>query len=93
MKTATADHKHPQVRHGKTTRENIAAACYSCNQAKGHLSEGQFFKLIKRDFPTGAPAKIIMVWASRRIWRRANRATGRIEKAAGIRDQPDRRVP
>ena len=80
---ATADHKIPRCRYGRDTKENIVAACKSCNQAKGSLSEGQFWKLIKRDFPHGAPSSIIVVWAARRIWKRTHRASDRIMRASG----------
>lgn len=80
---ATADHKHPRCRGGLTTRANIAAACDGCNQAKGNKSEGQFFNLIKgREPPEGVHIEIIMIWATRCIFTRAERACRRIERAA-----------
>lgn len=72
---ATADHLWPRKRYGQTSRENIVAACRPCNKAKGHKSEGQFYKLIKgRTPPRGAPPEILLIWASRRIWKRTHRA-------------------
>lgn len=81
--TATADHKWPRIRRGPFEPFNIAAACRSCNMAKSSLSESEFFKLIKKSRPpVGAPSEILLVWASRRIWRRTNKARERIERLA-----------
>lgn len=80
LRNATADHLKPRCRGGTYAKENIVAACGPCNRAKGSLSEGQFFKMIRRDLPSGQPPAIIAIWASRRIWRRAHRACERIEK-------------
>lgn len=84
---ATADHKRPQAHGGRTTRENIAAACIFCNQVKGATPEGKFWRLIDDHFKKpmkGANADTLLIWASRRIWRRAHRACARIEKASGL---------
>ena len=78
MRTATADHKRPRKLRGPTNKDNIAAACLSCNQAKGILCEGQFFKLISKKVPRGTSTEILMAWSRRRVWKRANRACKRI---------------
>lgn len=79
--TATADHLWPRALRGGDSKDNIAAACFSCNQAKGSLPHVQFFKLIKRDFPRGAPMKIILVWSARRLWKKTHRACERVERS------------
>lgn len=83
VRTATADHKRPQTRHGRTRPDNIAAACWPCNQAKADLSEGAFFRLIKgRQPPRGASVHILLVWSARRIWKRTHKACQRIRETA-----------
>lgn len=80
---ATADHKRPQVQGGRTTRENIGAACVGCNVAKGSIPEGKFWRLIEAAKPpVTAGIDIVLIWASRRIWRRTHRACDRIERVA-----------
>lgn len=81
---ATADHKWPRSRHGTTTRNNIVAACRECNIVKGDMSHIEFYKLIdrgQRPAPGSSPA-IMLVWASRRIWKRTIKACERIERRA-----------
>ena len=81
-KDATADHMWPVSKRGRTTRENIVAACRECNVIKGDLSHIEFYKLIDRRIPNGARPEILLIWASRRIWRRTHKATERIEQRA-----------
>lgn len=81
--TATADHKWPRTRGGFISQTNIVAACEPCNLAKGTLSEGQFFRLIDGRRPVAASVAILLVWASRRIWKRAFRACDRISAVVG----------
>lgn len=79
---ATAEHKKPRCKGGLTTRTNIAASCMPCNRAKASMTEGQFFALIKaRDLPRGQPIDIILIWSTRRIMTRAERACRRIEQS------------
>lgn len=80
IRDATADHCWPRSKKGPTTRDNIVAACRPCNQAKGSTPHVEFYKLIDRKFPKGAAPAILMIWASRRIMRRAHRASERILK-------------
>ncbi|QOG20414.1 HNH endonuclease [Bradyrhizobium sp. SEMIA] len=82
IECATADHKWPQCRRGRTWRGNIVAACQPCNGAKGSMPYFPFMKLITRGFPRGAPARIIVIWSSRRIWMRAHRACAAIRVSA-----------
>lgn len=81
-KEATADHMWPVSKRGRTTRENIVAACRSCNVAKGNMGPAEFYRLIDRKFPKGQRMEILLIWVSRRIWRRTHRATERIERLA-----------
>ncbi len=79
---ATADHKWPVSRNGRTTAENIVAACFTCNRVKGAMSHIEFYRLIDRRMPRGASPAILVIWASRRIWKRTWRAVAQIEKLA-----------
>lgn len=77
--SATADHRRPLAFGGSDGRENIAAACYSCNQAKADVPEDYFFKLITgKKPPRRGGIEMMMIWASRRIWTRAYRACDRL---------------
>jgi hypothetical protein len=84
IREATADHSWPVSRNGRTTRKNIVAACRHCNVTKGSIPHVDFYRLIDRKMPKGASADILLIWASRKIWRRADRATERIEKYARV---------
>lgn len=42
LKDATADHKIPISLGGKTSRENVAAACFGCNQRKASIPYQEF---------------------------------------------------
>jgi hypothetical protein len=80
---ATADHRQPKSKGGTDRRENIVAACFPCNYAKSDLAESWFFKIINSKSPPrigGAP--MLMVWSTRRLWRRTNKACARIERAS-----------
>lgn len=77
---ATADHKHPRSRGGTTERNNIAAACAGCNQAKAAMSEARFIALINGKRPPAVSIHLMLVWASRRIWKRTHLAYERIER-------------
>lgn len=44
----TADHKTPLCRGGKNARDNLVAACFECNVAKGPLTAQEFYAL-RRD--------------------------------------------
>lgn len=77
---ATGDHVDPLSGGGPTRRDNIKAACESCNKSKGSMSEGAFMKLIKNP-PSGASIHIWLAWSRRRIWLRTERACTRIERS------------
>lgn len=79
---ATADHKRPKKRGGSDARENIAAACAPCNHAKGHMWETKFWRLIKGNNPPTNSPDLMLIWASRRIWKRTHKACERIERRA-----------
>lgn len=79
---ATADHVHPISRRGRTTRENIVAACRHCNRTKGDMHEARFGSLIYRSRAKGRNPDILLIWASRKIWERTHKAVARIERAA-----------
>lgn len=91
--TATADHKRPRCRGGRTSRGNIVAACLPCNRAKGDMHEGAFYRLIKGRKPPAASSEILMIWAARRIWRRTHKACARIEAIAGARTAAPSAIP
>jgi 5-methylcytosine-specific restriction endonuclease McrA len=79
---ATADHMWPQCRRGRTYQGNIVAACLRCNRAKGSMSHIEFYKLIDRKMPHGAPAAILVIWATRRMWKRTLQACATITRRA-----------
>lgn len=77
---ATADHKRPKRRGGLDCRDNIAAACEFCNRAKGAMWETKFWRKIKSKTPPTTP-DLMLIWASRRIWKRTHSACRRIEQS------------
>lgn len=42
-KAATLDHKQPTSRGGTDADDNTVLACYQCNQAKGDMTEAEFY--------------------------------------------------
>lgn len=74
-KTVTRDHVRPRSAGGSDHRNNIVAACESCNRLKGSIPVKQFMRLICNPFP-GEPMAYRLVWMSRRI----NAALVRMEK-------------
>lgn len=52
---ATADHYKAQAKHGLDDKENIVAACFACNQAKGSLHGDDFKRLLRKDPKTARP--------------------------------------
>lgn len=82
---ATSDHRVPASKGGTVCRENIAAACYSCNQVKADLPENYFFKLITaKTPPRRGGIAMQMLWSSRRIWRRTHKACDRINRLSFV---------
>lgn len=80
---ATADHKHPRCRGGRNSERNVVAACWPCNKAKGTMHEDRFYALIGGPYPPyRVSSEILLIWASRRIWKRAQRACQQIERRA-----------
>jgi 5-methylcytosine-specific restriction endonuclease McrA len=75
----TADHKIPRSKGGYHSADNIAAVCKLCNQAKGALTERQFFRCINKGKPRNLSTEIMLAFIRRRINRRAHRACERIE--------------
>jgi hypothetical protein len=51
---ATRDHKRPTSRGGRSAAENVAAACFRCNQLKGDLTAAEFRAQVARDGGWGA---------------------------------------
>jgi 5-methylcytosine-specific restriction endonuclease McrA len=78
---ATADHVRPVSRRGRTTRENIVAACRHCNQTKGDMHDARFTSLIYRSRAKGNNPDILLIWAARKIWIKTHKACARIERA------------
>lgn len=74
----TGDHVQPLINGGLTVRENVKAACSSCNYTKGHMSEAAFMKAIKSP-KSGDSINIWLAWSRRRIWLRTERACKRIQ--------------
>lgn len=83
LEEATAEHRRARSRGGLDTRANIAAACLPCNRARGNMRQDHFYKLIDRAAPPrGEPVTVLLIWATRRIWKRADRACARIHGIA-----------
>lgn len=82
-RTATADHVTPVRRGGTTTKENIHAACYPCNQAKGAMTERRF-KTLLRNPPDDAHINLRIAAFRFRLWRRVDLAERRILAAVGL---------
>ncbi len=80
---ATVDHRKSIAHGGTDCRENIAAACYECNQVKADLNESYFFKMLNgKKPPKRGGSAMLLVWSSRRIWKRTHKASVRIERAS-----------
>jgi 5-methylcytosine-specific restriction endonuclease McrA len=78
---ATADHKKARSRGGANSKENIAAACSSCNRTKADMYEAKFWSKIVGKKPP-KKSDLMIIWATRRIWERTHRACKRIEQRA-----------
>jgi 5-methylcytosine-specific restriction endonuclease McrA len=46
LSEVTAEHRTPRKLGGRTTRENIDAACSPCNNARRHLTRAEFMRAI-----------------------------------------------
>lgn len=66
MASATADHLLARHEGGGISRENIVAACFSCNQAKGVMSAILFKRAVKFPEPDH-PLNIHLAAMRRRI--------------------------
>ncbi|MEZ0169903.1 HNH endonuclease [Microvirga sp. TS319] len=78
--TVTADHKHPRAKGGRHTSMNIAAACSDCNNAKGNMTEGQFFKAVKKPPSATTPFPIMLAWMRRKLNTQTKRSSRRLDK-------------
>ena len=79
----TADHIRAKSRGGRDTKENILAACYDCNRAKGRTKINTFKKSIKHP-PQDAPWAIYHAWIRRKLSIRIERAEKRILRYVGL---------
>lgn len=82
FKTVTRDHVKPRAAGGLDHRNNIVAACTSCNRHKGHMPYGTFIKLITEPQP-GDPIMFRLIWASRRINKRLMQMEDTLMRAVG----------
>jgi len=80
---ATADHLIARARRGKTTYDNIRAACARCNNLKGTLHWREFMRLIERADMWDAP-EFWLIKAERRLWGATWESCGRIAAYAGV---------
>lgn len=51
MYIPTLDHRIPRTKGGHNGRNNIVAACDTCNREKGNMDEADFVALIKSRTP------------------------------------------
>lgn len=84
VRVTTADHRIPQAKGGKHSRDNLAAACADCNGLKGAISEVEFKRSIKAP-PAGASLPLLLAWSRRRTWLASHRATRRLSRLFGLR--------
>jgi len=47
LKCATLEHLLPKSKGGSNFRENLACACFECNQLKSNMTEAEFAEWIK----------------------------------------------
>lgn len=74
LKLATAEHKKPRSLGGKTTSENIDAACRRCNQLKGSYSKSEFNQAINNPDIKRDTWPLHLAGIEMRIIRRTERA-------------------
>lgn len=79
-RTATADHKLPRSKGGRNTRENIAASCRDCNGAKGDMTEGRFFAVLKKPPTADMPFPIMLAWMRRKVNLQMKRSCRRMDR-------------
>ena len=79
-KQATGDHVKAVIWGGEVTRENIVAACASCNLLKGSMGPKAFLHMIKNP-KKGDGYHVWDAWSRRRIWSKVHRACDRICRA------------
>lgn len=79
----TADHCVSRKAGGTTSRENIKAACMSCNSAKGHMTEQRFKTLLRSD-ANDVAVSVLLARFRFRLWSRVQIAEKRIMRLAGL---------
>lgn len=82
---ATADHVVAVAKHGRTSADNIKAACKPCNSAKGARSEKAFKRAIAQRPPIEAPMSVWRAWMRLTLSKRTEVAERRILACAGLR--------
>lgn len=82
-RTATADHVEPKAAYGKDHRNNIVAACGSCNRAKGHMPAATFRRMIEAP-KAGEPLVFRCIHMRLRINRRLELMEKRLATATRI---------
>lgn len=70
--TATADHVKARAVSGLDHRNNIVAACETCNVLKGKMPVAEFRKLLNRP-RSGGDIRFWLAWSRRRINLRIDR--------------------
>jgi 5-methylcytosine-specific restriction endonuclease McrA len=85
---ATADHITPLHKNGSTSRDNIIAACTSCNWVKGSMSAGKFRNILNSKTPPPIDGhwslELAKAWIRFRINKRLKKAEKRIKLAVGM---------
>lgn len=77
---ATAEHKKPRKHGGKDRPNNIAAACSSCNLARGHKTRAEFMRAIHEPDIIKDPWPLYVACAGIRVSLAAHAACRRIRR-------------
>lgn len=77
---ATAEHRRPRLLLGKTTADNIDAACTTCNNAKRHMTKAQFMRAIHEPDYKRDPWPLYLACMEIRVSLRAAAACRRLRR-------------
>lgn len=82
LSAVTAEHKTPRKMGGRTTGENIDAACADCNNARRHMSRAEFMRAIHEPDYKSDPWPLYLACMSIRLRLATAAACRRIARTA-----------